>query len=355
MRLLSPPSPNPYIREIDGLRGIAILSILVVHWVVPFIPLTSQTKLAGIPYMFAYGVDLFFVVSGFLIGRILLKTGKQLSSAITFYIRRILRIWPPYYLLLGLVYFLWGGLRVFAEIPYWSYFIFMFNFWESMRVNFNFIFSTLWSLAVEEQFYAVAPVLFFHLKPRQLIYLTIFCLIVSPFLRLLLVLNTNMILWRFTPVRLDGISTGILLSIVFASPGAVSFLYSRMRILRVMTFTSLVLSIVLKITLPDSLWFSFGTSLMDLSFGLLLTTVVTRSMSGQTNSILNSPFLCYFGLRCYTIYLFHIFFMEITKGISSNYWTGLLIEFILTMGFAHLSWRYIESPIMKVGRKISQY
>ena len=180
-----------------------------------------------------------------------------------------------------------------------------------------------------------------------------FCIVTSPFLRLLLISNTNMILWRFTPVRLDGISIGVSLAIIFTFPKAVSFLFARIRILKAATVISLLGSIIFKIILPDSLWFSFGTSLINLAFGLLLTTVMLRCWSNQINRVLTSSVLRYLGLRCYNIYLFHIFFMEIAKGASENFFVSLIIECVLTFGFAYLSWRYIEFPLIKLGRKFS--
>src|SRR5512147_1601947 len=90
--------------EIDGLRGIAILAVVIFHLLIAhlhqYFPGIELKK--GVTLL-AYGVDLFFVISGFLIGTILQKM-DGLSGIGAFYIRRIVRIWPLYYLLLFFVY-----------------------------------------------------------------------------------------------------------------------------------------------------------------------------------------------------------------------------------------------------------
>jgi len=110
------------IHELDGLRGIAILMVVTLHWIIqPWMPALSKWGGQAL-YFFAYGVDLFFVISGFLIGGILLGVGNRFSGMRSFYIRRILRIWPLYYLLLGIVYLFAQGKSVFFDIPYWTFF-----------------------------------------------------------------------------------------------------------------------------------------------------------------------------------------------------------------------------------------
>lgn len=242
-----------------------------------------------------------------MIGGILLKIRKKPLSIISFYARRILRIWPLYYLLVGLVYFLGVRQRLFVDIPYWSFFLFVFNFWESNGLHIHPALGTLWSLAIEEQFYAVGPLIFLFLERKQLTYLTVLYIILSPFLRLAFILNTSLDTWRFTLTRLDGISMGILLSILLSYPDIVAFLLTKIRELKRVTLLLLVLSLFFRIILPIEIWYSFGNSLMVLLFGFLLITVIMQSFSKQKNYILNWIVLQYLGLRCYNIYLFHIF------------------------------------------------
>ena len=352
MNNLTSLQPQHHIQEIDGLRGIAISSVVLLHWIIlPLSPIFDELGIKEQLNIFAYGVDLFFVISGFLIGGILLKAGKQASSMAIFYFKRIMRIWPIYYLLLGIIFYLGGGISVFGDIPYWSFFLFIFNFWESVGLNLHPAFGPLWSLAIEEQFYLVGPLLFFLLEKRKLMYLTAAWFIISPFLRLTLMLHTELDTWRFTPVRLDGICTGIFLAILVSSQGTIPFLLTNIKPLKTLTVTSIVISLICKVVLPNHLWYAFGNSLMVLSFGLLLITVLAQCWSNQKNRILNSVVLRYLGLRCYNIYLFHIFFMMLASGLVENFFVQLVIQALLTLGFAHISWKYIEYPLIRFARK----
>ena len=352
MKNLTKRHPQHHISEIDGLRGIAISSVVFLHWIIlPLSPKFAELGIQELLNIFAYGVDLFFVISGFLIGGILLKAGKKTSSIGIFYLKRIMRIWPIYYLLLGIMFYLGGGISVFGGIPHWSFFLFVFNFWESIGLDIHPAFGPLWSLAIEEQFYLIGPLLFFWLDGRKLMYITGFWFIISPFLRLVLILNTELDTWRFTPVRLDGICMGIFLAILISSPVTIPFLLTKLKQLKTLTVTSFIVSLICKVILPNYLWYSFGNSLMVLSFGILLMTVLTFCLSDQKIRTLNSPALRYLGLRCYNIYLFHIFFMILAISFAENFFMRLLIQAMLTLGFAHLSWKYIEYPLIKFARK----
>src|SRR4029453_12538469 len=151
---------------LDGLRGLAILLVVVFHLVVG--QLRPQTHPAvdvlGRALSFTWtGVDLFFVLSGFLIGGILLDHFHASNFLPVFYIRRTCRIWPIYIVLLS-AYFLWTYLRPAAPAPWvasvidgtkppwWSYLLFVQNmYFAAERMGPRFL-DVTWSLAVEEQF-----------------------------------------------------------------------------------------------------------------------------------------------------------------------------------------------------------
>lgn len=340
------------IDEIDGLRGIAILSVVILHWIVqPLSPLLSKMGIENVLWLTAYGVDLFFVISGFLIGGILLRIGKRFSGMRSFYIRRILRIWPLYYLLLALTYLLFDTKKILLGTPYWTFFFFIYNFWESVGSKMHRPLGILWSIAIEEQFYALGPLMFFMANRKQIKYGAIACVVLSPFLRLALIANTDLDVWRFTLTRLDGIFMGILLSVLLSAPDFVSFLFLKIRTLKFLTFLLFISAVLFKVFATDDLWFSFGTSLFILFFGCLLAIVQVLSLSNQSIRVLRPAFLRYLGLRCYFIYLFHGFFMIIARAFTEDFLAGLMIQAVLTLFFAHLSWRYLESPLIVLGKK----
>jgi peptidoglycan/LPS O-acetylase OafA/YrhL len=139
------------VRELDAMRGLAAIAIVVYHlWVLPISLLGAA-------------VDLFFVLSGYLITSIILSHPPSERFLLAFYVRRGLRIWPIYYLSLFVVVAInpWtprpgslGGLPYFLtftqNLPY---------YWSDVAPSFITAFRHTWSLAVEEQFYIVWPAL----------------------------------------------------------------------------------------------------------------------------------------------------------------------------------------------------
>jgi peptidoglycan/LPS O-acetylase OafA/YrhL len=193
-----PNTPAKRIPELDGLRGFAISLVLLCHYlqdgrVGPRHSLAARTgEVLGLG---TFGVDLFFILSGFLIGGILLNSRSSPKYYSTFYRRRFFRIIPIYYcwlILFGLVMLAakkWGvaGGADFTTItPYWAYFIFIQNYFHGSTAIQAFWLGPLWSLAVEEQFYLLAPPLVRKLSPARLVKILMGVLVFSLLLRLFL-------------------------------------------------------------------------------------------------------------------------------------------------------------------------
>lgn len=341
------------IHEIDGLRGIAILAVIVLHWFsLPLHPLLFKTGAREVLNILTHGVDLFFVISGFLIGTILQRIENS-SGMRAFYIRRIVRIWPLYYLLLVLIYLALPEGSMFSRVPYWSFTFFIFNFWESFGEKLHLSIGMLWSVAIEEQFYMLGPILFSVFNRKQISFFLLAYIFLSPISRLILVYTTDINLWRFTPVRIDGIAIGLLLSMFLSSSANVSFVAKHIKIFKYLMFLLLLLLLPAWIIFPGYLWVSLGYSLMVLTFGCVLLVVQVQCSLGQRIPLLNWGLLRYMGLRCYSIYLFHISISYIAITISDNVFIDLIIESALILLLAHFFWRYVEMPFINLGRKFS--
>src|ERR1039458_5950989 len=182
-----------HIPELDGVRGIAILMVIVFH-AFQFIPSPMTgwiSKLAS--YGFA-GVDLFFVLSGFLITGILLNAKSQPGYFRNFYAKRALRIWPLYYLLLlvsfGLVPLLILSTHVFMEElsllqsrSALVYVLLLQNIWYAGKIG-PIMLAMTWSLAIEEQFYIVWPWLVMWCSRKKLACILIAIVVLTPLARL---------------------------------------------------------------------------------------------------------------------------------------------------------------------------
>src|ERR1700754_2151344 len=147
-----------YIKELDSIRAIAVLLVIISHWIPPNIPINI---LPNGPI----GVNIFFVLSGFLITWILLENRKKTEELENtrgtvlknFYIRRILRIFPIYYLVVFVLYIFSesSGTEIRSALPYYLTYTSNFHFFYIDK--WDGILSHLWSLAVEEQFYLLWP------------------------------------------------------------------------------------------------------------------------------------------------------------------------------------------------------
>ena len=202
------------IPQLDAVRGIAIL-VVMLH--------NSGT----FPRLFAQGwmgVDLFFVLSGFLITGILLDTKQSESYFKNFYVRRCLRIWPLYYSALFFMFVLVPFLRpseastVFAarSSPWWAYPLFLQNFLVPTPTAATGLLGVTWSLAVEEQFYLVWPWVIRFCSSTQVRRLAMVVICVSPALRFYLSLH-HVDIYSNPFCRLDALMAGALLAIVVRS------------------------------------------------------------------------------------------------------------------------------------------
>lgn len=222
----APLASRAHLPALDGVRGWAILLVMIHHMAV-FIPTTpAQQTALGVLQIGWVGVDLFFVLSGFLITGILLDSRGGPGYFRSFYARRVLRIFPLYYLICAFSFIVLPHLPLpsikaqrFATVggDQWMYWTFLSNIalakFGGPRHG---IMDVTWSLAIEEQFYIVWPALVLMLRPRTLGQLCILIILASPLLRLTgMLLNLPvMSVYAFTLCRLDGLCAGALIALI---------------------------------------------------------------------------------------------------------------------------------------------
>jgi peptidoglycan/LPS O-acetylase OafA/YrhL len=355
-----------HIPELDGVRGIAILMVVVFHAFLfihcPMLGVIS--KLAS--YGFA-GVDLFFVLSGFLITGILLNAKVRPGYFRNFYAKRALRIWPLFYLLLlvsfGLVPMLILHAHVFMdELAYLQsrsplvYILLIQNVWYAGKTG-PVMLSMTWSLAIEEQFYIVWPWLVLFCSRRRLACILAAIFVISPLLRLWAsVHGVSADAIRFgTWFRLDGLSLGALIAVYCKSA------YFSVRRIKWVAVAALAMGV------PASLWFLAGHSqaLWPLGWSMIslasLGGVAFAIWCCRADSILGAPlrasWLRYIGQVSYCLYLVHtpIYYVLASKlvvkhvGVGSGAAVALMVlGFVLSLIVATLSWYLFESQVLKL-------
>src|SRR5215468_1062806 len=196
--------------QLDGIRGIAILVVILHNESVKY-PFLYLDRLFTNGWM---GVDLFFVLSGFLITGILLDTKQSNGYFKNFYARRCLRIWPLYYSSIFLMFVIIPFLRpsdghaIFQRSgPWWAFPFYLQNFLIPDPAGAAGLLGVTWSLAIEEQFYLIWAIFVRFFSPRLLSRIAVCTICISPVLRLFLA-SYGVNLYSNTFSRLDGLMAG---------------------------------------------------------------------------------------------------------------------------------------------------
>jgi peptidoglycan/LPS O-acetylase OafA/YrhL len=321
-----PTRPGPsghHYPALDGLRGVAILLVLLFHG---FLDLTwempSNAALASWPKIGWVGVDIFFVLSGFLITGILIDTRESPRYFRNFYMRRFLRILPVYYLFLAVVFFVlpWffsfdsEGLKTIYSRQAWLWthltnmsFVFYGKVWTGADwLNLT----HLWSLAIEEQFYVLWPLVVFLLG-RQKLKVACLVFIAAPFLLRLVLWQLelrNGALYFPTPCRVDGLAMGALVAILIRETAGRP---THIRFARAFGVVAVAMLAVLftargGIVFTDKPTVVFGTSFVSVLTACVILLVCRPSPSTWLAVPLQAGFLRMTGKVSYGLYLFHL-------------------------------------------------
>ncbi|MBI1422090.1 MAG: acyltransferase family protein [Gammaproteobacteria bacterium] len=364
--------------QLDALRGIAILWVILHNAALDgtgppqSIAMNLIDLLSNIGWV---GVQLFFVLSGFLITGILLDGRGATNQFRTFYARRTLRIFPLYYgfLLLAFVILPWLGIVTWHTVGsreltlYWTYLI---N-WGQPFIH-QPVFPHLWSLAIEEQYYLLWPLLVIFLRKRTLAYVCA-ALIVTAFLsRAYIMFNydrafSEHAMYTFTITRWDALAVGSLLALLVRSDSALVYLQ------RYFTrgFVMLTMLLVAQIGAMRSFAPSgYQGILNQISIAVWFAMLVLLSIAPWHNQLDNlrptfsNRFLRWVGKYSYAIYIFHfpaklIWFSHFAIPVMPNAaWQQLgvtLYNFIgitaLATAASYISWHVLEQPFLRLKRR----
>ena len=335
------------IPQLDAVRGLAIL-VVMFHNISPKYPLFHSDQLFRDGWM---GVDLFFVLSGLLITGILLDTKQSAGYFKNFYVRRCLRIWPLYYSLLFFMFVVVRFLNsseyhlvVQTSSPWWAFPLFLQNFLLAISTNAAGPLGVTWSLAIEEQFYLVWPLVVRFCSITQLRQLAIAEICLSPMLRYYLWLH-HVDLYTNIFCRLDGLMAGALLALLVRSDNFVpSKLLQRAWIL---LLTAAPLAFLTEAFHARWIVFSF-TALASAAF----VYVAMFSERKWLQKIMTNQFLVYTGTISYGLYLLHKipFGMVQVLHLDRRPYLPLPIILVASYVLAALSWNLLEKPFLSLKR-----
>jgi peptidoglycan/LPS O-acetylase OafA/YrhL len=333
--------------QLDGVRGVAIL-VVILHNISLKYPLFHSQELFGDGWM---GVDLFFVLSGFLITGILVDTKQSKDYFKNFYVRRCLRILPLYYSLILFMFVIVRFLNVSEyhvvlqqSAPWWSYALFLQNFVGPISTNAAGPLGVTWSLAIEEQFYLVWALVVRFCSFAQLRRVAIVEICISPALRYCLALH-HVNLYTNVFCRLDGLMAGVLLALLVRSDG---FAPSKWLLCAwVALVITAPLAFVTAAYFGRWLVFSF-TALASASF----VYVSMFSPRKWLQVVITNRPLMYSGIISYGLYLLHKIPFGAAQSLHLDRHPFVLLPFILVISFAlaTVSWNLLEKPFLRLKR-----
>lgn len=340
--------------QLDGLRGCAVLSVLVFHLIPQYF---DNSPLGWI------GVRLFFVLSGFLITGILLRGRELARSGVQsvgftlrqFYARRFLRIFPIYYLVL-IILFIFGAEEIRPKflwhLAYLSNFKFVIDGYFAKWV------AHFWTLSVEEQFYLLWPVIVLFTPRKGLVPVLSAAIAVGPVYRLLSQLFdfSGLACEVLLPVCLDTLAAGALLAVLIYEPGAWPRRRRALALIGWVGFaTYITLTILDYVKLSSVAGFVISTTAFALGAAGLIGHAAF-GFSGWRRSILQFRPLVYVGAISYGLYLYHEIVSTLLDDLiaagtlHSGAASLVALKFGLTFLAAAISWKFFERPINNLKR-----
>ncbi len=348
--------------NLDPLRFFLVSCVIIFH-------LPSLSKNQGLPYyntlpIFNRGYEavcMFFVLSGFLIIRIIYRKKQNSSFSIrNFYIRRVLRIFPPYLLVVIFGFLFYEVILPYLKIPFDNNYevldgILLTIFFLPNVFTFKYfpggILEVLWSIGIEEQFYLlIAPLIYFLRKKLILVVLVLIVFIYF------LIYHYN----RFTFLR-----TYYFVYFFLLFGGIIAILEEKGKLAFLKKYTAIPFLIICLTTIyffTDLLAFKtlyINNAIACILFGLFIHTISFNNK----NVVIKNSTLNYLGKISYGIYLYHVIALNIVVfgflklqelNLFNNFFTIILINvltFALSVLFAHISFKYLEMPFLKLKTK----
>lgn len=349
--------PSRHMPVLDGVRGLAILMILLLHFLASMEPTNAvERAIVGVTNYGSYGVELFFVLSGFLITGILYDARNKPNYFRDFYMRRILRIFPLYYGVLALVFLVaplipilrGSSLDYLLDRQAWAW-LYAVNIYIAIQGDWSFSYlEHLWSLCIEEHFYLVWPVAVFVLARRPRVLIGV-CLAIS-FGAMLARLTGSLMglnwwtIYVLTPFRFDGLALGAFLALVVRQPGGLDRLVRALPmvagialVLLIITFgwTRLVSHDAMELVLP------VRAAVIEVLLACLLVAALVAPEQSLLSQLFRSRWLVFLGTYSYGLYVYHHFVSyyltvnhterELTAWLGSH---GVAIALQATLGIA---------------------
>ena len=342
-----------YFPQLDGIRAFAVFGVVAQH----YLPFATSLMLGAV------GVCTFFVISGFLITRILLRSADEIRAGRAthqhalrqFYARRFLRIFPLYYLYLAIcVAAKLGDAR--SAVPWFA--TYLGNFYLSFHTGLTAPLGHFWTLAVEEQFYLLWPFCVLWIPRARLATVAVVLIVVGTVSKMLIYRSTGNDLagYLLLPDCLDTLACGALLAMLADRIG-LRRVYAYLRPAAIPGVAMVVAGALL---IDSNFAKSLGFTVISAGICLAGSWLVVRAClnpGGRLAAVLLWRPVRYIGTISYGIYVWHVG-VPILVGIACrrlhiaelNEWSFFLVVSVVSVAIASVSWRFFEKPINDLKR-----
>lgn len=341
-----------YHKELDGVRAIAVFMVIFFHFFfkpeLNFPPLLIKFANFG-----RTGVSLFFVLSGFLITRILIATKESPGYFSNFYIRRSLRIFPLYYLYLTLIFII---LPLIAGKPFPPFNLQVYNWiylqdfalafrWEHVSPR------HLWSLSVEEHFYLFWPLLIYLLTVGKIV-ITSVSIIVIAFVVKYLMIEYDYIAYYFTFARIDELSMGALLAVLEIKNKLIDKNANKFLLISVALAIPTVALLAIFTDLGSAIIQIVKYNLLAFTFLGIIAYVISIGETSWPKRFLRNKPMVFAGKISYGLYIYHPLCIAAVCSIFPK--MNLALVFVIALGFtilvASASYYLFELNFLKLKR-----
>jgi peptidoglycan/LPS O-acetylase OafA/YrhL len=350
-----------YYKQLDGLRAVAIIGVMIAHWLQ-----SSMTNpiLQNLPY--SSGVTLFFVLSGFLITKILLDFKEkndalgvsQFNSIKSFYIRRSLRIFPIYYITIFVLFII--NFSSTRELFPWLA-TYTTNIYMVMNSKYIGSFTHFWSLAVEEQFYIFWVFIIVFIPKHYIKGIISTFIAISVLLLFYLMQFTGYWLSDLLVIcQMHTLGFGALIAYYLKYEPEFFEKISISKMKGYVVAGLVLYALVFVYRKPDELFEAlklFKYPSLSVVFFLMILIAVRNGFKGPVKYVLESRVMVYIGKISYGLYVYHLFisplFLNILNkpiGLKTNAFGYFLVYFALNMILASVSWYVVEKPINNLKR-----
>ena len=345
------PRKSAYQPQLDGLRGIAILSVVLHHF---------EVRLPGLFDWGPIGVRIFFLLSGYLITQSLWRLqndareagGGYWSGLLGFHARRMARLLPVLYTMIAIAFLM--GLPEFRNAVFW-HLAFLSNFYALHRGDWPDSASHLWSLSVQEQFYLLWPFVIL-VTPRKLLPWLLAALFAGAFAFRAAIIQlhaSDFYRWVMLPGVIDSFALGALIACLKKSGRPLPFTSGWLgALVGAGALACYVAARFVRFGPFPGAWAAIIETLENLFFAWLLLRT-TAGWRGAMGFVFENPILVYLGKISYGLYIFHVLVhVALTPwlnrhglGIGDHVYLRAVILMALSIGVAALSYRYVEAPL----------